>query len=79
MIVDIISIEPISNDAYGDCLVVKTHPIIDSPLGWGGCVDMTRIVALLYPNSKKILSDLSNAKYNKDEYFEFAENGAFST
>lgn len=78
MIVDIISIEPISNDTYGDCLIVKTHPIIDSPFGWGGCVDMTRSFTLLYPNTKQMRSYLRNAKNNEDEYFEFAENGVFS-
>jgi hypothetical protein len=78
MIVDIISIEQIKSINYGECLLVKTHPIIDSPFGWGGCVDASRIIALLYPSNEKMYSYLTNAKLNAEEYFEFAENGAFS-
>lgn len=78
MIVDIISIQSIQNNTYGDCLLVKTHPIIDSPFGWGGSVDMTREILLIYPNNKTILAYLNNAKVNDEEYFEFAEDGAFS-
>ncbi len=78
MIVDIISIQSIQNNTYGDCLLVKTHPIIDSPFGWGGCVDMTREILLIYPNNKTMFAYLNNAKVNDEEYFEFAEDGAFS-
>ena len=42
MIVDIQSINNFTSDKYGKCLLVETFPIIDSPFGWGGCVDMSR-------------------------------------
>lgn len=78
MIVDIQSIKSIDSDQYGKCLLVDTFPIIDSPFGWGGCVDMSRTIKLLYPDSPKMLAYLREAKNNEEEYFEFAENGAFS-
>ena len=77
MLVSIKSIETIEDKKYGKCLLVDSYPIIDSPLGWGGCVDMTRIVRLLYPDNKKNEIYLHKAKLNTSEYFEFAENGAF--
>lgn len=39
---------------------------------------MTRQIKILYPDSKKNWSYLHLAKANDEEYFEFAENGAFS-
>lgn len=78
MIVDIRSIEHINNEEFGKCLLVKTFPIVDSPFGWGGCVDMSRTISLLYPDNSKMLTYLNEAKNNDKEYFEFAENGAFS-
>lgn len=77
MIVDIQSIKHIELEAYGKCLLVDTFPIIDSPFGWGGCVDMSRTIKLLYPDNPRMLSYLRNAKNNEEEYFEFAEHGAF--
>ena len=77
MIVDIYSIKPIEVESFGKCLLVETFPIIDSPFGWGGCVDMSRTIKLLYPNNSKNFSYLNQAKDNEDEYFEFAEHGAF--
>lgn len=78
MIVDIYSIKPIATKAFGKCLLVETYPIVDSPFGWGGCVDMSRTIKLLYPDNQKMMNYLHDAKNNEDEYFEFAENGAFS-
>lgn len=77
MIVDIQSIKHIEIEAFGKCLLVDTFPIIDSPFGWGGCVDMSRTIKLLYPDNSRMLSYLRNAKSNEEEYFEFAEHGAF--
>lgn len=77
MLVSIKSIKTIENEKYGKCLLVESYPIIDSPFGWGGCVDKTKIVKLLYPDNKKMDIYLQKAKLNTSEYFEFAENGAF--
>ena len=78
MIVDIQTIKPIETDTFGKCLLVETYPIIDSPFGFGGCVDLTKSIKLLYPNTQKNKDYLNEAKHNEDEYFEFSENGAFS-
>lgn len=78
MIVDIYSIKPIEVESFGKCLLVETFPIIDSPFGWGGCVDMSRTIKLLYPDTPKMMAYLRDAKNNSEEYFEFHENGAFS-
>lgn len=77
MVVDIQTIKQVETNEYGKCLLVETFPIIDSPFGWGGCVDMSRTILLLYPDTKKMMDYLRKAKNNTDEYFEFAENGAF--
>lgn len=77
MIVDIQTISQIHSDKYGNCLLVECFPIIDSPLGWGGCIDMTRTVQLLYPDTPKMMAYLRDAKNNKEEYFEFHEEAVF--
>ncbi len=74
MIVDIETIERIKESTFGESLLVKTHTIIDSPFGWGGCKDLTRTIYMLYPNSDKNNSFLLQAKNNTEEYFELCES-----
>lgn len=73
-IVDICSIEKKEVPEYGSSILVNCHPIIDSPFGFGGCVDMTKSIKLLYPDNEKNIQFLIKAQNNPDEYFEFFES-----
>ena len=52
MIVEINKIEKYEDSIFGSCLIVESYPIIDSPFGFGGAVDLTRKFYFIYPDNK---------------------------
>ena len=74
MIVDIVNIQKFNDSDLGECLLVKTNPIIDSPFGIGGCRDLTRVIKFLYPQTENNIHFLQKAKDDENEYFEAHES-----
>lgn len=74
MIVEINKIEKYEDSIFGSCLIVESYPIIDSPFGFGGAVDLTRKFYFIYPDNKNFYDFLLKAKNNPNEYFEASES-----